>query len=331
MNTEITSCDLSGPNDSTVTVTFGDGHTSEIPVASILKRRGHRMTQSRYGLTPITIWQADISNSPPSVSYSTVDKQPGMASLLTQIRTHGFCFIKDIPVTPEATETLLKSIGPIRETHYGGFYDFTSDLSLKDTAYTSEALEPHTDNTYFTEPAGLQALHMLSHTDGTGGESSLVDGFGAATQLYVEDREAYKILAETGVYAHASGNEGISIQPSHAFSTLSHDPEGGYLTQVRWNNADRAGIAVDFKDMERWYDAAAKFDALLNDAKNVYWFRLEPGTMVIFDNWRVLHGRAAFTGKRRMCGGYIPRDDFISKYRSVALSKEDVAFSTVTG
>ena len=24
----------------------------------------------------------------------------------------------------------------------------------------------------------------------------------------------------------------------------------------------------------------------------------------VFDNWRVLHGRAAFTGKRRMCGGY---------------------------
>jgi len=25
---------------------------------------------------------------------------------------------------------------------------------------------------------------------------------------------------------------------------------------------------------------------------------------LVFDNWRVLHGRSAFTGKRRMCGGY---------------------------
>lgn len=24
----------------------------------------------------------------------------------------------------------------------------------------------------------------------------------------------------------------------------------------------------------------------------------------VFDNWRMLHGRSAFTGKRRMCGGY---------------------------
>lgn len=25
---------------------------------------------------------------------------------------------------------------------------------------------------------------------------------------------------------------------------------------------------------------------------------------LVFDNWRMLHGRSAFTGKRRMCGGY---------------------------
>lgn len=172
---------------------------------------------------------------------------------------------------------------------------------------------------------------MLSHTEGSGGESSLVDGFNAALQLFVEDREAYLTLSETGVYAHASGNDGISIQPAQAFPTLSHDPEHGYLTQVRWNNADRAGIAADFADVDRWYDAAAKYDALLNDPKNVYWFQLKPGQLLLFDNWRVLHGRAAFTGKRRMCGGYINRDDFISRYRMTDMSPEEVKLATVTG
>ncbi|CAK4030506.1 Trimethyllysine dioxygenase [Lecanosticta acicola] len=246
-------------------------------------------------------------------------------------RTWGFCFVDDMPATPEATEALLESIGPIRVTHYGGFYDFTSDLSSKDTAYTSEALEPHTDNTYFTEPAGIQALHMLSHTDGSGGESSLVDGFGAAVQLYVEDREAYLTLSDTGVYTHASGNEGISIQPSQPFPTLSHDPEHHFLTQVRWNNADRAGVATDFASIDTWYDAAARFDKILSDQKNQYWFQLKPGQTLLFDNWRVLHGRTAFTGKRRMCGGYINRDDFISKYRMTSMTADDMNFSTVTG
>lgn len=41
---------------------------------------------------------------------------------------------------------------PLANHVKGGFYDFTSDLSSKDTAYTSESLEPHTDTTYFTDP-----------------------------------------------------------------------------------------------------------------------------------------------------------------------------------
>ena len=169
----------------------------------------------------------------------------------------GFCFVDGTPATPEATESVLQAIGPIRNTHYGGFYDFTSDLSSKDTAYTSESLEPHNDNTYFTEAAGLQALHLLSHTDGSGGESSLVDGFGAAAKLFNQDKAAYRRLAITPVWGHASGNEGISIQPSEPAPVLCHSMETSYLRQVRWNNADRAGLTCSHADIEVWYDAAA--------------------------------------------------------------------------
>lgn len=45
-----------------------------------------------------------------------------------------------------------------------------------------------------------------------------------------------------------------------------------------------------------------------------YWVQLVPGTAVVVDNHRVLHGRSAFTGKRRMCGAYIGMDDYLSKY-----------------
>lgn len=38
------------------------------------------------------------------------------------------------------TEDLLEEIGPIRVTHYGGFYDFIPNLALADTAYTNLAL-----------------------------------------------------------------------------------------------------------------------------------------------------------------------------------------------
>jgi trimethyllysine dioxygenase len=44
---------------------------------------------------------------------------------------------------------------------------------------------------------------------------------------------------------------------------------------------------------------------------------LRPGEALLFDNWRVLHGRAAFTGDRRMCGGYLNREDVESRLRQL--------------
>jgi trimethyllysine dioxygenase len=186
------------------------------------------------------------------------------------------------------------------------------------------ALEAHTDTTYFSEPAGLQAFHLLSHTDGSGGASLLVDGFKVAKELQESDREAYEILSTVNIHSHASGNEGISIQPYRGFPVLEHDPATGDLLRVRWNNSDRASIELPIEEVETWYDAARKFNALLIKTENEYWEQLVPGRVLIFDNWRVLHGRSAFTGKRRICGGYLNRDDWISTYKMGRVGREEV-------
>jgi len=252
-------------------------------------------------------------------------------SLTSVQRRYGFCYISNVPATPSATEALLRRISFIRETHYGGFYDFTADLASKDTAYTNIALEAHTDTTYFSDPAGLQAFHLLSHTEGSGGSSLLVDGFNAAKQLLFEDREAYETLATVNVHAHASGNAGISIMPYRGFPVLEHDRETGSLLQVRWNSSDRASIELPLGEVGRWYDAARKFDRILKKKENELWEQLQPGTVVIFDNWRVLHGRSEFTGKRRICGGYISRDDWVSKFKMMNFGPEEVLGSLASG
>nr|POF14251.1 trimethyllysine dioxygenase [Quercus suber] len=261
-------------------ITWRDGHSSVIAESLLTHRASELVAHQRHGYLKPSCWDSSIAQSPPIVSNGKHPEKEQMARLMQKLTESGFCFLDDVPATPEATQEILEKIGPIRNTHYGGFYDFTADLSSKDTAYTNEHLDPHTDNTYFTEPAGLQALHMLSHTDGSGGESSLVDGFEAAKQLKEEDYDAYCLLSETGVYAHASGNEGVNIQPAMPFPTFSHHPEMGYLMQVRWNSADRAGVAVDPGHLDRWYDAASKFDAILSKRENQYWFQLKPGRLL---------------------------------------------------
>jgi trimethyllysine dioxygenase len=132
----------------------------------------------------------------------------------------------------------------------------------------------------------------------------LVDGFHIARQLYNTDRTSYNILASVNINCHASGNDGISIQPYKGFPVLQHDPNTGLLLQVRWNSSDRASIELPLEEVDKWYDAARKWDALVKKKENEYWEQLTPGRVSIFDNWRVMHGRSAFTGKRRICGAY---------------------------
>ncbi len=310
-------------DDKVLSIKWSDGHQSMYTTEFLSLRTKDEVHKSveRSGLEEISLWDSSIASDPPVEDYQRTHG-PSLEYALRKIRKHGFCYIDQTPFEdPATTENLLKCISFIRETHYGGFYDFTADLASKDTAYTNIALEAHTDTTYFSEPAGLQAFHLLSHTNGEGGASLLVDGFKVAMELYETDKEAYRILSTVNVYAHASGNEGVSIQPYRGFPVLEHDSITGDLLRVRWNSSDRSGIQLPIDKLEAWYDAARNFDSLLKKKENEYWEQLVPGRVLIFDNWRVLHGRSKFTGKRRICGGYINRDDWISKYKWLKYEK----------
>jgi trimethyllysine dioxygenase len=204
-------------------------------------------------------------------------------------REHGFAFVSNTPFhNPDATQKVLEKIAFIRVTHYGGFYDFVPDLALADTAYTNLALPAHTDNTYFTDPAGLQAFHLLSHIppkqpsggqdSALGGKSLLVDGFHAAQILKREDPRAYEILSKLRLPWHASGNKGITLSPDKRYPVLEVDEATGELHRVRWNNDDRGVVPFD-NDISptEWYGAARKWDAILKRPDVEYWTQLTPG------------------------------------------------------
>ena len=198
-----------------------------------------------------------------------------------------------MPATPEDTEALVRRIAFIRETHYGGFWDFTSDLSHGDTAYTNLALGAHTDTTYFTDPAGLQLFHLLSHTaaskDGsppTGGESLLVDGFFAAKILREVHPDAYHILSTIRFSTHSAGDDDTLIQPlkKGGYPILEHDEQTGELIRVRYNNDDRSVLRIAEDQVMPFYDALRKWHETLTHSDSEYWSQLVPGTAL--SEWR---------------------------------------------
>ncbi|KAI0703815.1 mitochondrial protein [Cytidiella melzeri] len=290
-------------------------HTSLYPW-SWLKQHTYdpALPQYKHPLSEKILWGSRIQQAPPTVTYEEVmsGDDSGLYKWLSNVDKFGFSFVTGVPPTAEATEELATRIAFIRETQYGKFWEFTSDLAKGDTAYTTFALGAHTDNTYFTDPCGLQLFHLLSHIDGSGGQTLLVDGFYVASLLKELRPSAYDFLSRVSVPAHAAGQPG-SLYTAKGYPVLSHG-EGGELTQVRWNNDDRSTMShLNVAEVEEWYDAIRVWNKHLTSPDSEYWVQLAPGTAVVVDNHRVLHGRSAFDGKRRMCGAYIGADEYRSK------------------
>ncbi|KAB5575502.1 trimethyllysine dioxygenase [Coniochaeta sp. 2T2.1] len=346
--------------DTELSITWSDDHVSTYSLDFIKYYLRHSYRKLPHTQVKREFFTSELANNPPSVPYEAVmhPDDKGVAELTSLIMKHGFAFVDNTPHSdPLKTKQLLERIAFIRETHYGGFYDFTPDLSMADTAYTNLALPAHTDTTYFSDPAGLQSFHLLSHTpaptsnDATqpdtthntggeaitpppsspqGGKSLLVDGFRAAAVLRRESPLSYKILSSVRLPWHASGNAGITISPDRRYPVLELGPERDSVKvcRVRWNNDDRGVVPLLEKEggftPAQWYEAARKWDEILRRKESELWIQLVPGRVLIFDNWRVLHGREAFEGVRRICGAYINRDDFISRWMNTNLGKDDL-------
>ena len=67
--------------------------------------------------------------------------------------------------------------------------------------------------------------------------------------------------------------------------------------------------------MVEFYKAVREFVQILDDQKNCTWISLKQNQIVIFDNFRLLHGRAGFNGDRTLITTYMPRDEWLSNAR----------------
>jgi len=164
----------------------------------------------------------------------------------------------------------------------------------------------------------VQALHLLSHVDGSGGETLLVDGFRAAHLLREKDPASFSLLCTTRLEQHCIDN--INHFNYRSYDTLIRvDPHSRDLEWIRHNPYDRSPTPVAKNLQGPIYKALASLGLLLEDPRSTVKFKLSPGRLLLVDNWRVLHGRTAFIGRRELCGCYMPRDDWLNKARQMEL------------
>lgn len=288
-------------------VQWGDGApTSILPLDTLRALRP--------GPAPQMHWRdaSDLSIEP--IDYGqVVETDDGLRRWLDGIERVGFGLIANAPPGQDAARVLAERVGYVRRTVFGDMWTLSSEVTEHaDTAYGAETLEPHTDGSYSHDGPGTQ-MFVCEERTGAGGESVLVDGFAAAEQLRSDEPDAFEILTRVSVPAHYI-EDGVELRARRP--TIRTDEFGGIL-QVTLNNYDRSPFVLPPDQMRQWYEAYRAMHDLVSDRSSWWTMRLEPGDGVLFDNWRCLHGRMAYTGIRVFHGCYHNREDLESRTRVV--------------
>lgn len=259
------------------------------------------------------LWLAgSLPDQIPTVEFEQViSTDDGLREWLDAVATFGFGTVQNMPPDESSAERLARRIGYPRETIFGGVWKLSSELEdHSDTAYSQTFLEPHSDGTYSHDAPGLQMFCCIERT-GTGGESTLVDGFAVAEQLRRQDPKAFATLTTTIVPGHYI-EAGVHLRAERPAIRLD---QHGNVAQISFNNYDRAPMKLPNAEMTEFYRAYGELHKRVNDRDNWLKIRLNSGDALLFDNWRLLHGRMEYTGKRLFIGCYHNREDFESRRR----------------
>ena len=267
----------------------------------------NNLTKSNNKYPNLKIWTNKDLDQNIYTDFNEAISEDGYKLFLKKLYEYGFTVIQNCKTEMSSVEKIAKKIGYVRESIFGGLWSFESNEDKADSAYTQEELRPHTDSTYSNDAPGLQLL-LCCHYKASGGESIMVDGFKIAEVIKNDDKEIFDILSNIEVPGKYVG-DGVILEAKRPIFKLNSNKE---LIQVSFNNYDRTEFRIENKLMIKFYKAIKKFDSLANSPEFQWRHTLKSGELLIFNNWRVLHGRGSFKGKRKMAGCYINMEDFES-------------------
>ena len=308
----------------TVMVLWGDdGHTSKYE-ADWLRRYAFEAPGDDPIRPDAVLWDASLSGRVPRFDYGHVmDSERGLGAWLSTLLSHGIAVVAGTPGRDREVVRVAERIAYARRSNFGEHFEVRVEPNPINNAYTALKLQNHTDLCNWERPPGYQFLHCLENT-ATGGDSTLVDGFRAAEALHRADADAFHVLSATPVLFRFH-DTGCDLRFRAPIIGLD---DSGRFEQIRFNFGLFGVQALPPDETAALYAAYRKFARLVRDDRYQIRFKLEPGDLLTFDNWRVLHGRLAYqpsTGRRHLQGCYVDRDEILSRLRLSLSAVTDAA------
>ncbi len=306
-NIEIDNIDLS---NNFLEIKFNDGTFTKLSIANIFKEFSN-INDLKY-ITKIQ-WDSSLNNFNNFEFEENFFENEVMYKALQSFYKFGFVIFKNVPTKNNYIVNFANSIGSIRRTNFGEFFNVKSKPNPNDLAYTSLPLAPHTDNPYRNPVPCIQMLHCIEN-EVTGGHSTLVDGFTVTEKLKKDFPEYYKILTEIKVRFQFI-DDSVVLEDWAEMIKLD---EKGEFNQVRFSPRLDFVPLLDRDKLDLYYAARKKISELYNSDKFRIEFKLLPGDLLMMDNYRLLHGRTTYDaneGKRFLQGCYIDYDSTEGKLK----------------
>ena len=258
-------------------------------------------------------WKSNFSNIEKCNYTDELFESKTMYDLLIKFYKYGFVIFKNVPTNDNFIVKFANSIGSIRRTNFGEFFNVKSVPKPNDLAYTSLPLAPHTDNPYRNPVPCIQLLHCITN-EVSGGFSTLVDGYTVTEDLKNEFKEYYDILTKVKVKFKFIDKDVIL----EGWSELIKLDENKEFKQVKFSPRLDFVPILEKKELDLYYKARNKISEMYNSDKYRIEFKLQPKDLLMMDNYRLLHGRTEFDaneGSRFLQGAYIDFDSTEGKLR----------------
>lgn len=238
---------------------------------------------------------------------------------LSALTINGIAIIRNTPQTELEARRVADRVGFIRRTHYGEEFMVKAKEATSNVAYLSAPLQMHTDLPYYQYAPGVNLLHCLVQSKSSGGQNLIADAFYVATLMKNDYPAEFKALSTTLVNWTDIGKEETG-PPFHSIYRapvicLDYD---GQIERINHSIPQRDSFfTIPLADVKVWYEAMAKFVELIH--REAVEFKTEEGTILCFDNIRMIHGRKKYEdaegNSRHIVGAYLDWDEIYSRWR----------------
>ena len=229
--------------------------------------------------------------------------------------TDGVALVTEMPENPTGLEDTARLLGYIRASFFGPSFEVKTHIKPTNLAFTSKALEMHTDLPPEDLPPGIQYLHCLANSV-AGGDSLFLDGLAVAEDFRNSNPEDFALLAETDIPFFCE-HESFDMRARQRVIELN---TRGEVTGLTISGHLQDVFDHDQRFLDRYYPAYWRFARHMHDPTYLMRFRLNAGECICFDNHRIVHGREAYSatsGDRHLRGCYTDRGELRSTYRAL--------------